>query len=217
MSEGLTTDFCSGVISIACIACLDVVAGVLTDFASVREWDNLRARPLKPKAKQRLGLLATVVTAFKFYVWCLMQWKGEVGGWWKLALGKRPPQLQHRDTNGSRARANANALGFEKDGGNGEVERRIEELAVALGIPSKDLTNVIAGAVRDHVPLASLSSIAAHETGEVVGHLVDPSGASASEAQSAPGSTASRGFWAWRVPLRLQCAWMSLRYRLRGA
>ncbi|KAH9927689.1 uncharacterized protein B0H18DRAFT_1003335 [Fomitopsis serialis] len=176
-----------------------------TDLPPKRDRKGLR--PVSPpfsnislsRFNYLLGLLATVIAAF--YVWRLMQWKAEVGGWWNLALGKRPPQLQHRDASGATApwagaRANANAHGFGKDGGSGEVERRIEELAVALGIPSKDLANAIAGAVRDHVPPASLSSIAAHETGEAVGHLVDPSGASASEAQSAPGATASRGFWA---------------------
>ena len=104
-----------------------------------------------------LGFLATVVAAF--YVWRLMQWKAEVGGWWNLALGKRPPQLQHR---GANTGANAHRFG---SGDSGEVERRIDELAGALGIPSKDLANAIAGAVRGYVPPASLSSIAAHETG----------------------------------------------------
>ncbi|KZT63252.1 hypothetical protein DAEQUDRAFT_719630 [Daedalea quercina L-15889] len=140
-----------------------------------------------------LGLLATVIAAF--YVWRLMQWKAEVGGWWNLALGERPPQLQNRDANtGASASVNANAGQFGNEGESGEVEKRIEELAVALGIPSKDLANAIAGAVRDYVPPASLSSVAAHETGDAVKYMMDPSDASASEAQSAAASTASRGF-----------------------
>lgn len=56
-------------------------------------------------------------------------------------------------------------------GGAGEVERRINELAAALGIPSKDLASAIAGAVREYVPRASLSSIAAHQTGYAVSQL----------------------------------------------
>ncbi|KAH9840585.1 uncharacterized protein C8Q71DRAFT_854469 [Rhodofomes roseus] len=176
------------------------VQNTATDLPPSRDRKGLRSvsPPLSNVPISRfnylLALLATVVAAF--YVWRLMQWKAEVGGWWNLALGKRPPQLRNRDANtGAQwANAGAHAQSFAKDGGDGEVERRIEELAVALGIPSKDLANAIAGAVRDFVPPASLSSIAAHETGEAVEYMVDPSGASASEAQSAPGATASRGF-----------------------
>lgn len=46
------------------------------------------------------------------------------------------------------------------------VEGKIKELAAALGMPSKDLASAIAAAVREHVPPASLSSIASKETGE---------------------------------------------------
>lgn len=48
------------------------------------------------------------------------------------------------------------------------VEDRVNGLASALGIPSKELASAIAGVVRQHVPPASLSSIAAKETGKVV-------------------------------------------------
>jgi hypothetical protein len=52
------------------------------------------------------------------------------------------------------------------------VEDRINALASALGIPSKELASAIAVAVREHVPPASLSSIAAKETGSVVDALL---------------------------------------------
>jgi len=52
------------------------------------------------------------------------------------------------------------------------VEEKINELAKALGMQSKDLASAIADAVREHVPPASLSSIASKETGSVVQHLV---------------------------------------------
>ena len=140
-----------------------------TDLPPARDRKGIRSvsPPLSHVPLSRfnyiLGFLATVVAAF--YVWRLMQWKAEVGGWWNLALGKRPPQLQHRNANtGAWTSAGANAQRFGS-GDSGEVERRIDELAGALGIPSKDLANAIAGAVRDYVPPASLSSIAAHETG----------------------------------------------------
>lgn len=48
------------------------------------------------------------------------------------------------------------------------VEDKINALARALGMPSKDLASAIAVAVRDYVPPASLSSIAAKETGTAV-------------------------------------------------
>lgn len=56
--------------------------------------------------------------------------------------------------------------------GDESVEDRINGLARALGIPSKELASAIAGAVRQYVPPASLSSIAAKETGEVVENLL---------------------------------------------
>lgn len=52
------------------------------------------------------------------------------------------------------------------------VEDRINGLARVLGIPSKELASAIAGAVRQYAPPASLSSIAAKETGEVVESLL---------------------------------------------
>jgi len=73
------------------------------------------------------------------------------------------------------------------------VEDRINELASALGMPPKDLASAIAGAVREYVPPASLSSIAASQTGEAVQWLVNPTKASQAEADSAVTATASRG------------------------
>lgn len=45
------------------------------------------------------------------------------------------------------------------------VEQRINDLASALGMPSKDLASAIAVAVHKYVPPATLSSVAAHQTG----------------------------------------------------
>ena len=53
------------------------------------------------------------------------------------------------------------------------VEDRINGLAQAFGVPSSDLARAIAGAVRHHVPPASLSSVIAKETGEAVRFLTD--------------------------------------------
>ncbi|CCM02735.1 uncharacterized protein FIBRA_04842 [Fibroporia radiculosa] len=144
--------------------------------------------PLK-RFNYLLALFATLLVVF--YAWRLAQWKADVGGWWNLALGRRPPAQQnpHPDQH-------AWAQTDQRPDGVGEpgVEQRIEELARALGLPSGDLARAIADAVREHVPPASLSSVAAHETGDAVKYVVDPSGAAASDAESAPASTASRGF-----------------------
>jgi hypothetical protein len=56
----------------------------------------------------------------------------------------------------------------ESDSQSETVEDRINALALALGMPSKELASAIAIAVREYVPPASLSSIAAKETGTVV-------------------------------------------------
>ena len=52
------------------------------------------------------------------------------------------------------------------------MEDRINGLARVLGIPSKELASAIAGAVRQNVPPASLSSITAKETGTVMESLL---------------------------------------------
>jgi len=52
------------------------------------------------------------------------------------------------------------------------VEDRINALASALGMPSRELASAIAIAVREYVPPASLSSITAKETGNVVEALI---------------------------------------------
>ena len=58
------------------------------------------------------------------------------------------------------------------NGNDESVEDRINGLANALGIPSRELASAIAGAVRQYVPPASLSSIAAKETGKVLESLL---------------------------------------------
>ena len=63
-----------------------------------------------------------------------------------------------------------------------EVEDRINALAEALGMPSKELASAIAGAVRAYVPPASLSSVAARETGEAVNMLLKESEAGTEDA-----------------------------------
>ncbi|KAH9884205.1 hypothetical protein C8Q73DRAFT_363119 [Cubamyces lactineus] len=103
-------------------------------------------------------LFATLAMAF--YAWRLLQWKAEVGGWWNLALGKRPPGA---GAVVGTATASPTSTTSVSSKGSSSVEDRINDLAAALGMPSSDLAAAIADAVREHVPPASLSSVAAHE------------------------------------------------------
>lgn len=103
-----------------------------------------------------LALGAALLLAF--YAWRLTVWKAEAGSWWNLALGKQPPAF--RD-DGAPSQSTASMT----PGGEWTVEQRIEELASALGMPHKDLASAIASAVHDYVPPATISSVAAHQTG----------------------------------------------------
>jgi len=74
-------------------------------------------------------------------------------------LGKRPPQLQNDGGDLNFNSNQASKLGRKKwEGG---VEDRINALAEALGMPSKELASAIAGAANQYVPPASLSSASA--------------------------------------------------------
>ncbi len=106
-----------------------------------------------------LSTFAIIVMAF--YSWRMFQWKTEYGGWWNFALGKRPPGAPApAPTAGTTNTAQNTGKGAE---GGPLVEDNIRALADALGMPSPDLASAIADAVREHVPPASLSSVAAHE------------------------------------------------------
>lgn len=81
-------------------------------------------------------------------------------------LGKSPPAMQG---NGGAQGGHGNDWQVNSGTGRADlsVEERINELASALGMPSKDLASAIAIAVREYVPPASLSSVSAHQTGRV--------------------------------------------------
>lgn len=122
-----------------------------------------------------LALAAAVLLSF--YVWRLTVWKAEAGGWWNLMLGKQPPAFRDHE-NGSGFSITKSGTGYtpvHTSGGERNdltVEDRINELAAALGMPTKDLAAAIAVAVHEYVPPASMSSIAASQTGyEIVLHI----------------------------------------------
>ena len=70
--------------------------------------------------------------------------KADVGSWWNIVFDKRSQTYAREES----------------------VEERINALANALGMPPNELASAVAGAVRSYVPPASLSSVAAKETGE---------------------------------------------------
>ncbi|KAJ7075248.1 hypothetical protein B0H15DRAFT_917046 [Mycena belliarum] len=129
------------------------------------------SKPLESTRLNRLIylllLLSTLLSAY--YGYRVLQWKTEVGGWWNLALGKRPPPHRFDMDRTSSKYASPKGRGRGK---HEEVEDRINALADALGMPKKDLASAIAGAVKAYVPPASLSSVAAHQTGEAVDALL---------------------------------------------
>ncbi|KIP02374.1 hypothetical protein PHLGIDRAFT_130777 [Phlebiopsis gigantea 11061_1 CR5-6] len=140
--------------------------------------------PLSNMSVRRFSHYMTFALALviAFYAWRLTVWKAEAGSWWNLVLGKQPPAFRDGNTSGGPAVPNVTpTMGSGRDA---TVEERIHELAVALGMPSKDLASAIAVAVHEHVPPATLSSLAAHQTGEAVQYLVNPEAASASDASA---------------------------------
>ena len=86
----------------------------------------------------------------------MLQLKTAAGGWWNLALGRRPHGVQPPPGYGGAGDRGG-------DGGRDSVEDRIKSLAEALGLPSHELASAIAGALKNHIPPASLSSISAAE------------------------------------------------------
>ncbi|KAH7929124.1 hypothetical protein BV22DRAFT_1029959 [Leucogyrophana mollusca] len=139
----------------------------------------VRVRPplqRAPWSRFIYGLVGLLTLMTAWYAYQAVLWEREAGGWWNLALGRRPPQLKKGDE-----RANGRTgwwggrtepLHNKERGGENEVERRINELADALGMPSRELASAIASAVREFVPPASLSSVAAKETGGSVNVLL---------------------------------------------
>jgi hypothetical protein len=125
----------------------------------------LSSTPLHRHIYTLIGL-ATLLTAY--YSYRTIQWKTEVGGWWNLATGARPENLHSGDGKPSKTKTSGSrGKGGDSHAGS-TVESKINELALALGLPSNDLAKAIASAVREYVPPASLSSIRERETGSPV-------------------------------------------------
>ncbi|KAI0781710.1 hypothetical protein BC629DRAFT_1289724 [Irpex lacteus] len=136
-----------------------------SDLPPTRDRKGLRpvSPPLSNISMHRFNYYLALAGALllAFYAWRLVGAKAQAGGWWNLALGKQPSAL-------SDSSSSSGYVGYGEGGKGREnlsVEERINELAHALGMPSTDLANAIADAVREYVPPASIKSIAAHQTG----------------------------------------------------
>lgn len=150
-----------------------------------------RTKPMRsvspPLSNMRLNrfiyallLLTTLLGAY--YSYRVVQYKTDVGGWWNLAVGKRPPQALHTPTGPGggnpvpldqvKSPRSAGTRRTKKQHDEDSVEDRINALAKALGMPSRELASAIALAVRQYVPPASLSSVAAQESGPAVEALI---------------------------------------------
>ncbi|KAF7303865.1 hypothetical protein MIND_00616400 [Mycena indigotica] len=145
-----------------------------------REGPPLRpvSAPLSSTRLNRLIYLLLIISTLlsAYYGYRVLQWKTQVGGWWNLATGQRPEQIK--------------TTTHTKGRGGESVEERINALADALGMPSRDLASAIAGAVKQYVPPATLSSIAAHQTGPAVEAMMKENGEktpSSNEEQSSGG------------------------------
>jgi hypothetical protein len=106
-----------------------------------------------------------------YYAYRGVQYTSVVGSWWNTALG-RPPITNGGPEKFESELPRGSSSARRGSGEDESVEDRINALASALGIPSTDLASAIAGVVREYVPPASLSSVAAKETGKVVESLL---------------------------------------------
>lgn len=102
-------------------------------------------------------LAAGTLLVSVFYAYRITQWKADAGGWWNLALGKRPPQMQpgmHAQNYGGGSVPTANSGRKDLD-----LEGHINGIASILGVQPTDLASAISGIVKQNVAPKSLSSL----------------------------------------------------------
>lgn len=116
------------------------------------------SRPLKNTSLNTViyWLAAVTLLVSAFYAYRITVWKAEAGGWWNLALGKRPPQMQQAQNYGGGAGAvpTANVKAKQLD-----LEDHINGIASILAIEPTELASAISSVVAEHVAPKSLSSL----------------------------------------------------------
>lgn len=113
--------------------------------------------PLKNVRLSNLVYYLAALGAFfcVFYAYRIMQWKSQAGGWWNLAVGKKPLQLQQaQDGMASGIQPAQVASAKELD-----LEDHINGIASILGIKPTDLASAVSGVVKEHAAPKTLSSI----------------------------------------------------------
>ncbi|KAH6903993.1 hypothetical protein BKA70DRAFT_1299220 [Coprinopsis sp. MPI-PUGE-AT-0042] len=146
------------------------IRSVARDLPPQRQKKALRtdvSLPLENTSLRKLIYILIILTTAlsAFYSYRLVQHKAAVGGWWNVAMGKKPPQMQTDKT--------PPVYSPTGSGSSHNLEGKITDLARSFGIPPTELASAIAVAVRNYVPPASLSSIAAKETGEIIKVLLE--------------------------------------------
>ncbi|KAL5512389.1 hypothetical protein ACEPAG_3381 [Sanghuangporus baumii] len=115
------------------------------------------SKPLQNVSLARVVHLLTMFAVFfaAFYAYRFYQWKSDVGGWWNLATGKRPPQMNvQTDANtGYAPRANS---GMKQDAA---LESHIHGIASILGMQPTDLASALHDVVHQHVAPKTISSL----------------------------------------------------------
>lgn len=96
-----------------------------------------------------------------YYAYMITVWKAEAGGWWNLALGRRPPGMASGDAgpSGEKVHPFRGDNSYSGSASGDDVEARINDLASVLGLQPTDLASAISSAVSLHVAPATLSSI----------------------------------------------------------
>ncbi|KAL5500898.1 hypothetical protein ACEPAH_9285 [Sanghuangporus vaninii] len=173
------------------------------DLPPKRQGRAIRHDVSKPLQNISLSRVVHLLTMFAvlyaaFYAYRIFQWKAEVGGWWNLAMGKRPPQMnvQMGANTGSAPRANS---GMKQDVA---LESHIHGIASILGMQPTDLASALHDVVHQHVAPKSISSLsssisktasASGSSAPVASALFDSSRSTADAASKSDGVTDKAG------------------------
>jgi len=141
-----------------------------SDLPPPRERKGLRPVS-KPLSNTRLTNLIYILAITSllfggFYAWRITQWKAEAGGWWNLALGKKPPQYQAAQTGRQPIQSGSSKQGSP-------LEDKVVDLADAFGIKPTDLASALKSIFDQQVAPATMASISSSavksgQTGEAV-------------------------------------------------
>ncbi|EJD00591.1 uncharacterized protein FOMMEDRAFT_33010, partial [Fomitiporia mediterranea MF3/22] len=110
------------------------------------------SKPLQHVSLSRVVHLLTIFAVLftAFYAYRIVQWKSEAGGWWNLALGRRPPERGYYQPGGQSGSAGSKE---------GELESHVHAIASIIGMQPTDLASALSDAVHQHVAPKTISSL----------------------------------------------------------